>query len=105
MAQFHVYENQSKASRKAYPYLLDIQSNLLDELRTTAVVPLSPFSQSAKAAITRLTPVVSFQGKSWVVLTPQIAGVDRNHVGKLVADLTPYRGEIVAALDFLISGI
>ena len=105
MAQFHVYENPSKESRKAYPYFLDIQSNLLDELRTTVVIPLSPFSQAAKAAITRLTPVVAFHGKSWVVLTPQIAGIDRNHVGRHAADLTSYRRELVAALDFLISGI
>ena len=105
MAQFHVYDNPSKTSRKTYPYLLDIQSDLLDDLRTTVVIPLSPFGHAAKAAITRLTPVVKVHGKSWVVLTPQIAGVDRNHVGAFVADLTPYRVEVVAALDFLILGI
>ena len=105
MAQFHVYENPNKASRKTYPYVLDIQSDLLDDLRTTAVIPLSPVSLAAKAAITRLTPVVAFDGKSWVVLTPQIAGIDRSHVGKPVANLTSYRAELVAALDFLISGI
>ena len=104
MAQFHVYENPSKASRKAYPYFLDIQSDLLDDLRTTVVIPLCPFSQAAKVAITRLTPVVRFHGKSWVVLTPQIVGIDRSRVGVLVADLRPHRAELVAALDFLISG-
>ena len=99
MAQFHVYENPNKASRKTYPYFLDIQSDLLNDLRTTAVI------LAAKAAITRLTPVVAFDGKSWVVLTPQIAGIDRSHIGKPVANLTSYRAELVAALNFLISGI
>ena len=42
MAQFKVYENPNDATRQTYPYLLDIQSNLLDELRTTVVIPLSP---------------------------------------------------------------
>lgn len=35
MAQFVAYENPNKATKNAYPYLLDIQSNLLDDLRTT----------------------------------------------------------------------
>lgn len=39
MAQFKVYENPNDATRQTYPYLMDIQSNLLDELRTTVVIP------------------------------------------------------------------
>ncbi|PWV68837.1 CcdB family protein [Halomonas sp. A11-A] len=42
MAQFHAYENRNPASRERYPYLLDIQCDLLGELRTTVVVPLCP---------------------------------------------------------------
>ena len=105
MAQFHAYENPNKASRKAYPYLLDIQSDLLADLRTTVVVPLMPADLAAGAAISRLTPLVSFGGKSWVALTPQITGIDRRLIGKSAANLTRYRAELVAALDFLISGI
>ncbi|MCH4565418.1 CcdB family protein [Halomonas sp. EGI 63088] len=33
MAQFCVYENKNPASRRQYPYLLDIQSDLLRTLR------------------------------------------------------------------------
>jgi toxin CcdB len=105
MAQFRVYENPSKASRKTYPFFLDIQSDLLAELSTTVVIPLSPADRATKAAFTRLTPVVAFNGGSWLILTPQIAAIDRNHVGKPVADLTSHRAELFAALDFLISGI
>lgn len=32
MAQFDVYPNPSKVSQAHYPYLVDIQSNLLSEL-------------------------------------------------------------------------
>ncbi|PVY77590.1 CcdB protein [Tamilnaduibacter salinus] len=41
MAQFDVYANPSKKSRGAYPYLVDIQSEVLTELSTRIVVPLS----------------------------------------------------------------
>jgi toxin CcdB len=40
-----------------------------------------------------------------VVLTSQIAGVDRNVLGQKICDLSVYRSEIVAAVYFIISGI
>jgi len=105
MAQFHAYENLNEASHETYPYLLDIQSDLLDGLRTTVVIPLSPAGRAAQAVITRLTPVIAFDDRTWLVLTPQIAGIDRSQIGRPVANLTSHRAELVAALDFLISGI
>jgi toxin CcdB len=105
MAQFIAYENPNPRSKKAYPYLLDIQSNLLDELRTVIVIPLSPVELAGKAAITKLCPVVEIENKKFVLLTQQIAGIDRKAIGKEVCDLSHYRAEIIAALDFIISGI
>ena len=105
MAQFKAYENPSPATKKTYPYLLDIQSNLLDELRTTIVIPLSPTHVAGKAAITKLCPVLEIDGVGYIVLTQQIAGIDRQSLGKEFCDLSHYRSEIIAAFDFVISGI
>jgi toxin CcdB len=105
MAQFKAYENPNRATKKTYPYLLDIQTNLLEELRTTIVIPLCPISLAGKAAITKLCPILEIDGKPFIALTQQIAGVDRKALGKEVRDLSHYRPEIIAALDFVISGI
>lgn len=105
MAQFHAYENPNKATRRTYPYLLDIQSDLLDGLHTTVVVPLCPEHLAASAAITRLNPIVELQGKRFVLLIPQVAGIDRKYLGQHVADLSDWRTETAAALDVLISGV
>ena len=105
MAQFTVYENPNRTSKKIYPYLLDIQPNLLDELRTTVVIPLCPIALADNAAITKLCPVFEIDNKRYIAFTQQIAGVDRKAIGKEVCDLSHYRTEIVAALDFIISGI
>lgn len=104
MAHLKVYENIS-VSQKNYPYLLDIQSDLLSELRTTVVIPLAPFSATGKAVLTKLCPVVMVKSEKLVVLTPQLAGVERKVLGRETADLFEVRSEIIAALDFLISGI
>ena len=105
MVQFLAYENPNKASKNTYPYLLDIQSNLLDDLRTTVVIPLCPANLAGKAAITKLCPVFEIDGKSFVALTQQIAGIDRKSLGKIAFDLSHYRSEIIAAVDFILFGI
>jgi toxin CcdB len=105
MAQFTVYENPNRSTRTIYPYLLDIQSDLLDDLRTTVVIPLSPVRLSGKAAISRLCPVLEIDGESYVALTQQLAGVDRITLGKAVCDLAGCRSDIIAAMDFIIAGI
>lgn len=105
MAQFIVYENPNRATKKTYPYLLDIQSNLLDELRTTVVIPLCQASLAGSPAITKLCPLVTIDNESFIALTQQIAGLDRQALGKEKCDLSSYRSEIVDSFDFLISGI
>lgn len=105
MAQFKAYENTSKASKKLYPYLLDIQSNLLEDLRTTIVIPLCSMHFAEKAAICKLCPILEVKGELFVALTQQMAGINKSALGKEACDLSHYRAEIINALDFIISGI
>jgi len=105
MAQFSAYANSNPATRESYPYLLDIQSNLLRDLRTTIVIPLSPAGAAGKAAITTLCPTVEINGKPYIAMTQQLAGVDRKILVDEIADLSAWRSVIIAALDFVISGI
>lgn len=105
MAQFHAYENPNPATRNTCPYLLDIQSDLLHDLTTTVVVPLYPEHLAAAAAITRLNLMLEVEGRCFVALIPQVAGIDKRHLGRQVADLSGWRSQIMAALDVLISGV
>jgi toxin CcdB len=52
-----------------------------------------------------LTPAIRVEGKSYLVITPQLAGVATRELGLAVVDAPPDRPAIIAALDFLISGI
>jgi CcdB protein len=53
--QYVDYENLNKDSRKLYPYLIDIQSNHLEDLETTTVIPLTKI-QTVTKKFTKLTP-------------------------------------------------
>ena len=41
MAQFDVYRNPSSKTNKAYPFLVDVQNSVIDQLATRLVVPLT----------------------------------------------------------------
>lgn len=105
MAQFQVYGNTNRATQKSYPYLLDIQSDLLEDLRTTIVIPLMPTSFADKHVMSRLNPVVEIDNESFVVMTQSLAGVDRAILGETVCDLAGQRPLVIAAIDFVLSGI
>lgn len=104
MGQFAVYRNKNPRSKATYPYLLDIQTDLLAELKTTVVIPLCPIN-TAPAIIAKLCPVLEIDSKKFVAFTQQLAGIERKQLGKEMQNLAHYRADILAALDFMISGI
>lgn len=105
MAQFFAYKNANPRTQKQYPYLLDIQSDLLSELKTTVAIPLSPAKIAASMSMTKLNPSLTLDGESFIAITQDIAGIDRSQLWGQAYDLSAYRSEIIAAVDFVLSGI
>ena len=105
MAQFDVYRNPNPASRTRIPFLLDVQSDLLDSLATRVVVPLCrPEVLSGKPA-ERLNSEFAVEGRKLYFLGPELAGVPRGILGDPVTNLASRRGAIVEALDLVFTGI
>ena len=105
MAQFDVYPNPSKTSRVHYPYLIDVQSNLLAGLATRIVIPLGCRAAFGGQAMQGLTPEISFADQEFLLMTPQISAVPEKHLKSPIGSLSHCRDQIVRALDFAISGI
>ena len=105
MPQFAIYKNKNPQTRSSHPYLVDVQSDLLNDLGTRVVVPLVKRSGSARKAIKSLMPVVSVDGQEFVMMVQLLAGIGKGELGTPVASAAQHRGEVVAALDFLITGI
>ncbi len=104
MAQFGVYRNKSPRSKSTYPYLVDVQSDLLDELKTRVVIPLTKASAVAKRPLSHLTPVLKLDGEAYILMTPQLAGIARTDLGASAGTLADQRQVIAAAIDFLLVG-
>jgi len=75
MAGCSIHENPNPRTRAAVPFLLDVQSEALSVLGSRLVVPLYRQEATGGAPITRLCPVVSFQGQALVALVEASASV------------------------------
>ena len=104
MARFDVYRNPGKTEAST-PYLLEVQSPLLQDLATRVVVPLRRLDQFANVTLpTKLTPVFSINGTDCMMETPKLASVPNRILQTPVASLTDHQDDIIAALDFLFQG-
>jgi toxin CcdB len=105
MHQFAVVRNTNARTKRAIPYLLNVQHDILSDLQTRVVVPLYTAAALGGKIMTRLTPSFEIEGKRVIMVTPQLAGVSVHELGGIVEDLSPHRAEIIAALDFLWTAI
>ncbi len=105
MPQFSVYKNKNPKTRGTYPYLVDVQSELLSDLGTRVVVPLIKRGALTKKPIKNLMPVVRVDGQDFIMMVSQLAGIAASELGTPIASAAEHRGEVVAAVDFLITGI
>lgn len=103
--QFDVYKNKNAASKERFPYLLDVQADLLQSLETRVVVPLAPKEAYASKTLTLLMPHITVKGKEYVAVTAQMAGIAKRNLGNLVENVADKRQEIIAAIDFLVTGV
>lgn len=104
MAQFDVYRNPNRSAAGAIPFLLDVQSGFLSDLATRVVVPLAKANDAAKP-MRRLNPRLRVEAREVVMMTDWMAAVPVAALGAPVASLAASRDDIIAALDFLITGI
>jgi toxin CcdB len=104
MARFEVYPNPGSHANTT-PYLLDVQSDLLDGLDSRMVIPLRSLDHFAKVKLpTRLTPVINIQGKDYLLETPKMGAVPQRILKSPVTSLAAEQDQITAALDFLFQG-
>ena len=104
MARFDVYANPGSHASTT-PYLLDVQSDLLDGLDTRMVVPLRSLNAFPKVKLsTRLTPVLSIRGEELLMETPKMGAVPQRVLKTPVTSLASEQAQISAALDFLFQG-
>lgn len=98
MARFDVY----RVGRSHL--VVDVQADLLDDLRTRVVLPLGPLGENAGRRPERLRPEVAVAGQAYEIATDKIATLDVARLGEKVGNLEAHHHDITAAIDFLLQG-
>jgi toxin CcdB len=105
MSQFDVYINPSKNTRGTFPYIVDIQSPVISDIVTRMVIPLGRIKDFKNEKMQGLTPELNYDGETLLLLTPQIASIPSKFLKSPIGSLSHFRDEIIAAMDFAITGI
>jgi toxin CcdB len=104
VSQYDVFENPIPRARGAFPFVTILQSELADTGRDRIVAPLAERVRMPGVS-GRLTPIVKILGVDHVLLVPRMAPVAAADLRGVKDQITTYRNEIVAALDFLFLGV
>ena len=104
MKQFDVYINTDSDTNQAYPYFVDVQTELLEVLNSRVVIPLTTALPN-KGLANNICPELEIGGQHCYLLTHQITTVASSFLRKHESSLLLNRTDIINSLDFLVSGI
>jgi toxin CcdB len=104
MAQFDVFANPIAAARRAYPFVVVLQSDFAQFARDQIVAPVVPLRLIPKV-ISRLTPIVALDGSEHMVLVPALAGVRTRDLPERHGSIVAARSDLLAAMDYLFFGV
>lgn len=91
--------------RDQYPFVVDIQSDLLSSLATRMVMPLAVTSLRADDLPRRLCPVFTVRDQRLMLVPFEAAPLDKRLLKSEVASIRDCSHEIVAAMDAVLSGL
>jgi toxin CcdB len=102
--RFAVYRNRDLRGSSVFPMLVDVQSELLEDLNTRVVIPLARSRGFTDFPLGVVMPSIELAGQRYVLVTPQLAAVPRTHLGPHSGSVADQSGAISTALDVLLRG-
>lgn len=104
MAQYDVYTNPSRSAADGIPYVVVIQSDLLDALATRLTMPLAVFDAATRIP-TALCPVVTVKGQRLHALAHYAAPLPAKLLRRRVDNVAAQASALISAMDTVLSGI
>ena len=104
MAQFDVYANPSEIADKGIPYVVVLQSDLIDALATRLVMPLATMAFADKVP-EKLCPLVTVNGQQLRALAHYAAPISARSLRQVLGNLSHQSHLLIAAMDVVLSGV
>ena len=104
MPQYDVYTNPSRSAADGIPYVVVIQSDLLDALPTRLAMPLALLDGRLGKAPAALCPLITVNGQRLQALAHYAAPLPAKLLRQPIANLAAQSSLLVAAIDAVLSG-
>ena len=99
MSRFDIYHYS-----KDIPFVIDVQANLLGDLKTRVVIPLLLRAEAKHESLPKLKPIITLGKKDYVLMTTDIGTLRISDLGERAGNAEGQRQIIVDAIDFLFQG-
>ncbi|MEJ0013382.1 MAG: CcdB family protein [Bauldia sp.] len=100
--QFDVHRNAFADGASDPPFLVNLQSDHLEPIRTVVVAPLWPESDHARPPV--FVPIRFSRGEYWLAIN-ELAYIRTSSLGAVAGTLAAQRDRIIRALDLLFTGV
>jgi toxin CcdB len=104
MAQFDVFANPIQNARRGYPFVVAMQSDFTINGAEQLVAPIAA-SDYGQPPSRRVMPVVALLGNDHVVIVPRLTVMRSRDLIEKVGSIATSRPELLAAIDYLFSGL
>jgi toxin CcdB len=101
LQQFDVYPNPNNATKAVYPFVVVMQSDLLDNSDLRTVAPIGQISWK----ITKLQPAVQIDGEQFSIHIDKMVTVRKQRLKTKTNNIKTHRDDIIAALDLFFTSI
>lgn len=103
MRRYDIRINTDTATKRIFPYLIILQSDLLSSVATVLVAPL--VKGQGHSRIAKLNPIVEVDGKPYAALVQEMAALLRKRLGAVKSNAAAQHTEFVAAIDLIFTGV
>jgi toxin CcdB len=101
--QFDVVPNPDASDAAHRPFLVILQSDLVSGLRSAVVAPL--VGRDLMAGAQRMNPMFTIKGAEYWLATHELFPIERTMLRERIASLSEQHDAIMAALDFVFTGV
>lgn len=99
--QFDLLDNPSPRYRSTFPYVVMLQSHLLQSAHTAVVAPVQ---RGPDPAVTLTSVPFRFRRQTLMILVGELASLDAQSLGRPISSVADHEDEIRRALDRLFTG-
>ncbi|QJR79962.1 plasmid maintenance protein CcdB [Alteromonas pelagimontana] len=98
-------DQTSKKTNKAYPFLVDLQNSVIEQLATRLTVPLTKSNARNSLYMKKLPLEIQFEGETYLFLAQQLSSIPEEVLHDPIGSLRQSRDLLIEAIDFAITGI